>query len=139
MQIHIREIEAETTYAIRQQVMWPNKPIAFVKLPKDKEGVHFGLFKDSEIISIISFFKNGNSAQFRKFATKISEQGNGYGSILLNHIFNFSSNDSIEKIWCNARIDKALYYEKFGMIQTSKTFVKEGQTYVVMEKKRAIN
>jgi len=115
--------------------MWPDKTIDFIKLHNDNNGLHFGLFKNKNIISVISLFIDNNSAQFRKFATKHSEQGKGYGTILLDFIMTtISGKNNIQKIWCNARIDKAMFYEKFGMTKTNKTFNKAGVDYIIMEK-----
>lgn len=135
MSIKIKVIHAKETHHLRHQVMWPNKPPEFVILDNDEEGIHFGLLKDSIIISVVSLFIENNTAQFRKFATKISEQGSGYGSILLTHVINVVSKDKkVDKLWCNARVDKTIFYEKFGMTQTTKTFSKGNIQYVIMEK-----
>lgn len=134
MSIKIKKIHAQETHDIRHQVMWPNKPKEFVILSNDDEGLHFGLWKNSDIVSVVSLFTKDGSAQFRKFATKASEQGNGYGTLLLNHLMHVISKQKIQKLWCNARVDKASFYEKFGMFQTSKNFTKEGVKYVIMEK-----
>jgi predicted GNAT family N-acyltransferase len=114
--------------------MWPNQPKEFVILSNDEEGLHLGLLKDATIISVVSLFTKDGCAQFRKFATKVSEQGNGYGTLLLNYLMDLISKKKIHKLWCNARADKASFYEKFGMLQTSKKFTKEGVNYVIMEK-----
>ncbi|KAI1480509.1 hypothetical protein F4774DRAFT_378735 [Daldinia eschscholtzii] len=42
--ISIRPISAEETYALRQAVLWPNKPLSYVQLPDDLVGQHFGAF-----------------------------------------------------------------------------------------------
>lgn len=135
MSIEIKEIQAQETYNLRHQVMWSDKTIDFVILSNDEEGTHFGLWKDSNLIAVVSLFINGNTAQFRKFATKISEQGNGYGTLLLNHLMTIVSNKKeIKSLWCNARVDKTVFYERFGMTQTTRKFAKEGIDYVIMEK-----
>ena len=134
MSIEIKEISAQETYNLRHQVMWPDKPRDFVILSNDEEALHFGLSKDSTITAVVSLFINNNSAQFRKLATKNSEQGNGYGSILLKYLMSIVSNKNIEVLWCNARSDKTSFYEKLEMIQTPKKFVKEGVNYVIMER-----
>ena len=139
MNIKIREIQAQETYDLRHQVMWPDKPIEFIRLANDQEGMHFGLLKGSNIISIVSLFITDNRAQFRKFATKTSEQGNGYGTLLLDHLMTIAEDEKIEKLWCNARADKTSFYERFGMIQTPQRFVKEGVDFIIMEKKFAKN
>ena len=73
MKIEIRAILAEETYNLRHEVMWSDKPQEFVILDNDDEGVHFGVWKNSEIIAVVSLFMKDNHAQFRKLATKVSE------------------------------------------------------------------
>jgi predicted GNAT family N-acyltransferase len=134
MSIEIREIQAQETHNLRQRVMWPDRPLEFVMLSNDEEGVHYGLLKDSNLISVMSLFMKDNEAQFRKFATLTSEQSNGYGTLLLDHIMTVVAIENIEKLWCNARADKTSFYERFGMSQTSKRFIKGGIDYIIMEK-----
>lgn len=114
--------------------MWPNQAIDFVKLPEDPEGTHLGLFVDEELTSIISLFKTTKGLQFRKFATVTKAQGKGYGTHLLKEVLKNYFNTSISRIWCNARMEKAEYYEHFGLLQTTKTYKKGGIEFVVMEK-----
>ena len=114
--------------------MWPNQSIDFVKLEKDAEGSHLGLFVGEQLTSIISLFHTLEGLQFRKFATLTKAQGNGYGTHLLKEVLKNYSNKSISRIWCNARTEKAEYYERFGLKQTNKKYVKGGIEFVVMEK-----
>lgn len=130
----IKEVSIDQILPIRQQVMWPDKPIDFVRVPEDENGIHFGLFMEENLISVVSVFIHGQEAQFRKFATREQFQGKGYGSKLLQYIFDFLEAKNTSRIWCNARISKAAYYQKFGMTTTAATFEKEGMEYVVMEK-----
>jgi predicted GNAT family N-acyltransferase len=132
--MEIRNIPYELTWNMRHSVMWPDETIEYVKLPNDKDGLHFGLFVDDQMISVISLFKTGDSAQFRKFATLNSEQGKGYGSKLLNYLFLQVDDSETAKVWCNARADKIHFYKRFGMHQTEKKFIKGGKSYVIMEK-----
>lgn len=134
MDITIQEIQAEKTYDLRHRVMWPNHPLDFIKLPEDKNGVHFGLFTDEELISIISLFVNGNEAQFRKFATESTEQGKGYGSQLLSYLLEYAASRKLNRIWCNARVDKTEFYKKFDFSETESTYVKGGIPFVVLER-----
>ncbi len=85
--------------------------------------------------SIISLFQENQSIQFRKFATLVSEQGKGYGTLLLNHVFEQFGQSDVEQIWCHARVPKAQFYEKFGMKKVGETFLKNGIEYVKMEKR----
>ena len=130
----IRKISSTQTWPLRHQVMWPNEPLAYVKLPNDDAGIHYGLFLDGQLTSVVSLFIINQEAQFRKFATLMSEQGQGFGTELLSHLFKQLVSLGVKRIWCNARVDKALFYHRFGLQETAHSFIRNGQSYVVMEK-----
>jgi predicted GNAT family N-acyltransferase len=132
--LKIKNIQASETWNLRHRVMATNRPFDSIKLPKDEEGLHFGLFQDDKLISVISIFINNETAQFRKFATEISEQGKGYGSILLEHIIEESINQKVKNLWCNARVSALGFYQKFGFEAVSETWMDNGIEYVKMEK-----
>ncbi|PCJ94987.1 MAG: GNAT family N-acetyltransferase [Flavobacteriaceae bacterium] len=135
MKNEIRQITYTDTWNIRHRVMWPNQPFDYIKLPEDAIGNHFGLFKNEKIVAVVSLFINDGEAQFRKLATEIQEQGQGYGTLLLSYLIDFTSKQKVKKIWCNARADKTSFYTKFGMVPTNKKYTKGGIEFVVMEKK----
>ena len=132
--MEIRKIHFESTWDLRHKIMWPDRTLDYVKLPNDKHGLHYGLFVNDKMVSIVSAFITNKEAQFRKFATLNDEQGKGYGSKLLNHLFLELASIEITKIWCNARAGKTHFYERFGMVQTERRFEKGGISYVIMEK-----
>lgn len=115
--------------------MWPNQPIEYVQLPDDYEGMHWGLFAQSELVSVISLFdRESGDLQFRKFATRTDQQGKGYGTALLQYVFEWADSQDVQRIWCNARVDKRDFYHRFDMRETDSTFTKSGINYVIMEK-----
>lgn len=115
--------------------MWPDMPFDFIKLPEDTNGDHFGLFTNEELTSIVSLFQTGPGvAQFRKFATKESEQGKGYGSKLLSHLIQFAQKQGYHTLWCNARVDKTDFYKNFGMFETQETYLKQNIKFVILKK-----
>ncbi|TRX60662.1 GNAT family N-acetyltransferase [Fulvivirga sp. M361] len=130
----IKEIPYQLTWEVRHKVMWPNEPFDYVKLKEDEFGRHLGLFVADELTSIISLFVEDENVQFRKFATLSSEQGKGYGTILLKHVLSELIGTAVKRVWCNARTDKILFYERFGMTKTNIKFIRGGMDYVVMEK-----
>jgi GNAT superfamily N-acetyltransferase len=127
----IQEINLDTVWQIRHQVMWPERDPTFVRIPEDAHAKHLGVLIGSRCVSIISLFESPEGLQFRKFATLTTEQGKGYGSYLLQHVID--SHPS-QNIWCHARIEKQAFYEKFGLFTRSTPFEKAGKTYVRMEK-----
>jgi len=132
--VTIRMVSIDQILPIRQEVMWPDKPVDFVRVAEDDQGIHFGLFTEENLVSVVSVFFKGNEAQFRKFATLEKYQGMGYGTHLLEFVFDFLQEKKVDRIWCNARISKTGFYQKFGLKETAIVFEKEGIRYVVMEK-----
>jgi len=134
----IKQITTSDVLPIRHKVMWPNKSIEYVALPNDKNARHFGLVVNDEIVSIISLFTENNEVQFRKFATLIEFQGFGYGTILLKNIISLIKKEGTKKLWCNARVEKSKFYEKFNLTSTAQKFEKDGISYVIMERVFAV-
>ncbi|MDC6405423.1 MULTISPECIES: GNAT family N-acetyltransferase [Maribacter] len=132
--MEIKRISPEHTWTIRHQVMWPKHPIEFVKLEKDTSGAHYGIFVEDKLVSCISLFIADDLAQFRKLATLHGYQKKGYASALIDHIIAICLQKKVQKIWCNARLDKTDFYENFGLIKTKNSFSKEGVSYLVMER-----
>ncbi|MEQ9168841.1 MAG: GNAT family N-acetyltransferase [Fulvivirga sp.] len=129
----IEQITYQLTWPIRHEVMWPDKAVDYIKLPDDENGIHFAVWKNRKIVAVVSVFIDGNKAQFRKLATLVSEQRNGYGSALINHLIAHLNHEDVSLLWCNARVDKTGFYEKFGLSKTSKKFNRGEQEYVIME------
>jgi GNAT superfamily N-acetyltransferase len=134
LRMEIKELKKEETWEIRHRVLWPDRDITYIQLEDDDEGIHFGLFVEDKLVSVISLFLKGDAAQFRKFATLQEEQGKGYGSILLRHTLKEASLLGAKKIWCNARKNKTYFYSRFGLVEKGNVLAKEGQQYIMMEK-----
>lgn len=131
--IEIKEIEASETWPLRQKVMWPSKPLEFVVLLNDDEGLHFGLYEKETLVSVISLFINGNEGQFRKLATDDYFQGRGYGTKLLNHLISEAKKKNLKSLKCNARMTAIEFYQRFGMKVASDIIRKNGKDYIIME------
>lgn len=132
----ISEIDLETVWQIRHEVMWPREKLSYVQLDDDIKGVHLGLSAHGTVVSVISLFREGNDVQFRKFATKKEYQNKGYGSKLLHYTLMLLDEKDVGRIHCNARAEKSVYYQKYGLKETSERYTKNNQDYVVMEIKK---
>lgn len=119
--------------------MWPDKDLEYIKLPADAEGIHYGLFADGWLVSVVSIFEKAGEIQFRKFATAVEYQGRGYGTTLLTYVIMAAKAGGASAIWCNARKDKAAFYAKFGLESTGEEFEREGIKYITMRKNLLIN
>jgi GNAT superfamily N-acetyltransferase len=131
--IQIEQIRHDLTWRIRHEAMYPDKPYDTIKLEDDPNGIHFGLFTDGQLVTVISIFEEGTIYQFRKFATLPAAQGKGYGSLMLQHIIAYVSNIGATKLWCNARTSASAFYMKLGFSETDKRFSKHGFEFFIMK------
>lgn len=120
----IQPITPEETYPLRHTVLWPDKPFDFVKVDNDHEGHHYGAFREGELVAVISLFVDGPDARFRKFAARPDCQRQGVGTLLLNHVIAQARALGAQTLWCDARLDAADFYRRFGMVPVSDTFYK---------------
>lgn len=132
--ITIKPISPEGTWELRWTVMWPDKDIAYVKLQDDDQGIHYGLFEDELLVSVVSLFIKGKEGQFRKFATLQEMQGKGYGTKLLGYVMEDAKSRGVQYLWCNARKNKICFYKKFGLAVEDEKCMQTGVEYAVMSK-----
>ena len=131
----IKKVSLEKVWELRRLVMYPQETIDFVKLEDDAQGFHWGLFTGGELVSVISVFPRGEEVQFRKFATLTAQQGRGFGTMLLDHVFEWAIANKKKKIWCTARLSATAIYKKIGMQQVGVRWVKYGLDFIKMEKR----
>ncbi|MEJ0106849.1 MAG: 1-(5-phosphoribosyl)-5-[(5-phosphoribosylamino)methylideneamino]imidazole-4-carboxamide isomerase [Bacteroidota bacterium] len=132
--MQIKEASLAEVWELRREVMYPEEKISFVQLPGDDKGLHLGLYIRKELVSVLSIFLQGGELQFRKFATKESEQNKGYGTALLHKVFEIAKEKKCRSVWCNARRDAAEFYTKWGMVESGDSWTKYGIEFIVMKK-----
>ena len=134
MNIEIREAKLAEILPVRHQVLWPEKPVEFVRVEGDEQGIHFGLYKDDQLVTVISLFEEGKSIRFRKFATLPGFQNQGLGRKMILHTIDYARERGFERLWCDARLDALRFYERAGFEKFSRTFFKEEIEYCKIEK-----
>ncbi len=130
----IRPITAQQTYAIRKTILWPKGPEHMIII--DEDGLpstqHLGLYDDDFHFGVISLFTTDDGRmQFRKFALLENYQNKGAGSILLNHVIDLAKAQNISQLWCNARVDAAPFYQRFGFSFETDSFFKSDIEYKI--------
>lgn len=133
MSLSFREVPLILVWHMRQEVMYPELSLEAVKLPQDAAGTHLGLYQEETLCSVISLFEQDGALQFRKFATRNALQGKGYGTRLLQHVFERAKEKGLKKIWCNARTTAIGLYQKFGMEPYGATWEQHGHRFVKMQ------
>lgn len=132
--IFIRPVTPEQTYPLRHAVLWPDKPLDYVKIEHDNDGYHVGAFSNDDLVAVISLFVDVDTssqsvARFRKFATHPDYQRRGIGTKLMHHIIGEARRRHAVSLWCDARLDAADFYRRFGMEPVSEVFYKGSVPY----------
>ncbi len=134
MHIEIKKVSVNDILPIRHKVLWPDKPFEFVKVDGDEEGIHFGLYADNMLVTVISLFAEGQSLRFRKFATLSEYQNRGLGKMMILKVIEYARENGFERLWCDARTDALNFYERVGFKKFSEPFFKEEIEYYKIEK-----
>lgn len=132
--LRIEPIQHQQTYALRHEVLWPDKSPDYVQLDNDADGQHFGAFRDNDLLAVISLFVENDTARFRKFATRPDQQRLGIGTRLMHHVEAEARQQQATQLWCDARLDAASFYRRFGMEPTGEEFFKGNIPYVKFQK-----
>lgn len=134
--VEIKEITPAQTYALRHAVLWPDQPPAYVQLPDDAAGQHFGAFAHGALVAVISLFVSADGvARFRKFATDPAWQGRGVGTALLRHLIGVARAQGASVLWCDARHHTLPFYQRFGLAPEGEVFYKGELPYVRLSRK----
>ena len=127
----IQPIAPAATYALRHAVLWPEKPLAYVQLPDDAAGQHFGAFVGGALVAVISLFVGADGvARFRKFATDPAWQGRGLGTALLRHVRAAARAQGARTLWCDARQSALPFYQRLGLVAEGAVFYKGDVPYL---------
>ncbi|KZL20121.1 Acetyltransferase (GNAT) family protein [Pseudovibrio axinellae] len=130
MRVSFRSIPAVLTYNLRQSVLWPDSPIERVKVPKDEQALHIGAYEGENLIGVGSFFSDLPFVRLRKLAVLPEKQGCGVGSRLIRFAASQPDLQKAEQLWCDARQDAVLFYQRLGFRIEGDTFEKSGVVYV---------
>ena len=149
--LRISQVTANLTEELRHLVLWPDKPLDYVRLDEDKLGYHFGAFLPcrDKPVAVVSIFlepippvgsndrtasgDHGTCARFRKFACHPEFQGQGIGTSLLRYAASYCSTMGATVFWCDARLSSIQWYEKRGLAPFGETFFKDRVEYTRMK------
>lgn len=133
MSITIRNITTEDTLTLRRDVLYPHWQLEQVRMDHDDDGLHLGLYEGRELVTVVSLFISGPSAQFRKLATAAHCQGKGYGKRMMQHMQDICRKHNVRTLWCNARDSAETFYSQLGFTRVSDIFYKDDIAFYKME------
>lgn len=124
MSFQIKSVGAKDTLPLRQQVLWPDHPIAQSQVDGDEDALHFGGYLDKKLVCVASLFWEEPGIRLRKFATDPAFQGQGIGTKMLSHLLKEAQATGAETFWFDARESALPFYERNGYSPEGKRFFK---------------
>lgn len=127
----VREIEAEDTYWLRQEILRPGKPIETCHFNGDHEepSFHLGAFVEGKLASVASFylenhpqFENQVQYRLRGMATLPEFRKKGLSASLIKTGVPIIKKNQANLLWCNARTGAEPFYHKVGFHTCSNIF-----------------
>lgn len=135
--VRIKKVGVEQVLALRQLVLWPDKPLAFCRVPEDDMGWHYAAVVDNDVKGVASLFWGENGVRLRKFAVHPDCQRMGIGrelmKVMLADIEDQNQRQSEQKqLYLDARESAMEFYLRFGLEIEGERFYKETEPYFRM-------
>ena len=118
--MHIHLVEAEEIITLRHLVLRPGKPIETAHFEGDEEPstAHYAVYDTNKrLIACCTMlerpFQGKRARQLRGMAVSPDQQGKGIGTQLLHYIETHQPIPS-RNLWCNARVEAAMFYQNHG-------------------------
>ena len=125
----LRVITANDTLPLRQQVLWPDKPVAHVMVENDAQAIHIGAFSQNALVGVGSFYTTEKSVRLRKLAVSEKMQGMGLGTRIVQFGAMKMKSEGFATLWCDARVTALKFYQNLGFEIDDRIFDKSGVSY----------
>lgn len=130
--IEVKKIIAGETSKIRLEVLRKGIDLPY-KFKEDlkEDTFHLGVFYKEKLVTIATFIKNnlnslvGEHYQLRGMATLPEVRGKGFGKIIIEEAEKILKEKNINYLWCNARKEVVVFYEKLRFVKTGEEFMVE--------------
>lgn len=129
----VTELTVDDCIDLRHEVLWPDLPRDESRVAGDEAARHFGIVRDSVVVSCLSVFRDGKQQmQIRKFATQQALQGQGIGTLLLTEVLGILQQEGVHQVFLDARQAAVPFYLRTGFITEGSPFIRKGLTYIRM-------
>lgn len=122
--MEVKRIPASDARTLRHLVLWPHierLEDCVIDIDESPGAFHLGTFADGQLVSVGSFFPMVTSKvhfqsyyRLRAMATHPAYRGRRAGAMLIEHAAEILQAQSIEVLWCDARLKAVPFYEKLG-------------------------
>ncbi len=93
----------------------------------------FGCREDGSIVSVGTVMAGAHPRdakvgdwRIRGMATDDGYRNRGFGQLILDALLDHAGKQGGRRVWCNARVDAALFYERSGFVRHGEAFLTAG-------------
>lgn len=93
----------------------------------------FGCREDGSIVSVGTVMMGAHPRdpqvgdwRIRGMATDDGYRNRGFGQLILDELLGHAGKHGGRRVWCNARVDAALFYERSGFVRRGDLFLTAG-------------
>ncbi|WP_299125734.1 GNAT family N-acetyltransferase [uncultured Tenacibaculum sp.] len=130
--IEVKKIIAGETSKIRLEVLRKGIDLPYkFKEDLEEDTFHLGVFYREKLVTIATFIRNnlkgleGEHYQLRGMATLPEVRGKGFGKIIIEAAVKVLKTRGIKYLWCNARKEVTMFYEKLKFVKIGDEFMVE--------------
>ena len=127
--VTVARTAVERIIELRRAELRPGRPVEAAAFEGDGDAAsrHFGAFLGPEVVGCVSLLPSiwrGEPAyRLRGMAVRADLARRGIGGMLLRFAERALSDElGVERLWCNARLHAAPFYEKHGWVIASERF-----------------
>lgn len=117
-------VPAEIVRPLRQAILRPSQPPEACHYPGDEaEGtLHLAVRRRGDVVAVGSMFAEGGAWRLRGMATESVSRGLGLGGLIVEAFAAEVARRGGGRLWCNARLDAAVFYRRHGFADESGVF-----------------
>lgn len=136
-------VPASAVRPLRHRVLRPTEPVESVQYPEDSVAGarHYAVYQEGQVVAIASVFPEAEPGEtetgvwrLRGMASSPEVRGTGLGKQVLAFLLSDLKARGAARVWCNARVTVAGFYENHGFAAESEIFEMAGiGPHVVMK------
>ena len=121
--VTVRAVSASEVRPLRHAVLRTGRPLSAGNFSGDDEPTtrHFGAYQDGALLGVASVYRaelpeqpGVPAIQLRGMAVAPDLRGSGIGQQLIQACVDFTRDNGVGLLWCNARLTALEFYRKLG-------------------------
>lgn len=127
----IRPIDVRAARQVRHTVLRPHQEPWQIAFEGDDalDTLHVGAFVEGDLVGVATVMReplpgedDADAWRLRGMATLPEVRGQGYGGALLERCLTHIADHGGHAVWCNARVDAAGFYRRYGFVAEGGVF-----------------